>query len=226
MNLDSDGDHPFTVCNEFGCAPIDYCGGNPPNGSISYIDGCAIIPKLFAHDVVCGEENFCAAHSCTVGQFDNSVDNLVCLRPFTNASDVVTSNQLGGDINFSKLAIGVGGELQCSPEFTVGFKGQPFCPDGFVYEDLNSRCERPITENCDYGYVGNLATGCDNLLQEDADQGTLYTSGCFKDEFGVVVTEPNVLNAQACCLDYSIISGSDIYEIYTIDSFEQYVRVY
>lgn len=217
QSLSCESDY-FTECNEFGCAPPKYCGGIPPDGTLEYFANCGAYPPLYTHNVVCDEHVSCSNHDCNESQALNSADNLVCLPEVTGALDVEGNN-------YPKLAMNDNLDtLQCSPETTIKVKGQPFCPEGFDYDVTNTRCIKS-TYNCDYGYRGALVNGCDNLTREN-DPYLMYTSGCFQDSSGLDIDSVNDLNAKACCLDYSIVSGSDIYDVYTIESGEEYIRIY
>lgn len=181
---------PASFCNEFGCWAN---GCSPCTGA-----GCpsCSIPDVYTIDIVCEDSSYCNSYITPVG----------CVSNVTPQGLPLLIEKSDGEF------------LQCSPQSSV-HEGDIWCPEGFLYEPLESRCVRDL-EVCDFGMTGNLKHGCNNIINNADDFWGRYNSGCISAE----TTEALTLNAydKSCCLN-SVLNS---YELYVDGKIDEFVKVY
>jgi len=148
----------------------------------------------------CSDELFCDALNCSDPGNYSADENLYCWQGTSkNGFDLVLQDE-----NTSEL-------FSCSDDLDSQNQGDYWCPDGYVYDLGQNRCELD-TAICDQGYVGNLANGCDQLTNPQDDFWSLYDDDCMYDTI-----TPNAYD-QTCCFAEQI--GN--FQVYN----QEFVKVY
>lgn len=149
----------------------------------------------------CSDELYCDALNCSDPGNYSADENLYCWTGRSqNGFDLVLQDE-----NTSEL-------FSCSDDLESQDQGDYWCPDGYVYDLGQTRCELD-TAICDSGYVGNLANGCDQLTNPQDDFWQLYDNDCVYNG----TTSSNVYET-SCCFATQI----GTFQVYN----KEYVKVY
>ena len=196
----------LTICNEFGCNAVE-CGPCTASGCFSCGE-----PDYFLEESTCREELLCETLDCDLSGA-NSASSNINLACITETTQIGTQLLIRLDENNASM-------WQCSDVASLD-QGDHWCPDNFVYDITNDRCER-ATDYCDSGYAGNLEVGCNDLFTPADDTWGLYHSGCITATTGAQAPPmPNVYN-NVCCLAITV----NDFEVYGDGTSFENIKIY